>query len=116
MKSTILLLILVLGGCATATDRELRPPLASVVRVNGTSMGQPGNLRQVYADFGFPFSQLEKGDTVIYWDWQRHCYVHHRLVHQIPFIGWVTQGDANSLRDDCFVTYKNFIARTLVTF
>jgi hypothetical protein len=115
MKFTVhfLLISLLISGCAYVPVHEApRTSWVALVRPMGTSMG-PNAPRQVLADFGFPYSRLKAGDTVIRWAAGERLYVHHRLVRRVPVLGaWVTQGDANAVPDAELLRRRDYVAKT----
>jgi hypothetical protein len=108
-------LALLFTGCGRDSRSEApRPPLRVHVLSTGTSMLPTFSERETVAlDIGTRFSDLQPGDTVIFWHGETRQYVHHRLSHRDTIDGrWHTYGDNNPGRDWGRFTADEFIGRT----
>lgn len=64
-------------------------------------------------DIGFPYTRLEVGDIVIFWDYRRGGYTLHRLVAKQGafFIARGDNPETNKTADRAFVIPENYIGK-----
>jgi len=113
----LLLSISFFGACAKQElEEQFQPKLPYLVAIptEGVSMQgvlPDGELRLM--DFAFPFSKLQAGDIVMFWDYKRNMYVLHLIVGKQGG-AWITRGSnpvTNKVADPTFLMQENYMAK-----